>query len=76
MPYYIYRIFAFPVRRLEAAGCEDAFRDASTGAKLLRADPALPEGCVVKLVFANNELEAEDRLNEVRVPVPGVVGDE
>lgn len=76
MPYYIYRIFAFPVRRLEAVGREDSFSTASTQAKRLRADPALPEGCIVKLVFADNELEAEDRLNQVRVPVPGVVGDE
>lgn len=76
MPYYIYRIFAFPIQRLEAAGHHDSFRIASTQAKLLRSDPALPGGCIVKLVFANNELEAEDRLNQVRASVPGVVGDE
>jgi hypothetical protein len=76
MPYFIYRAFAFPVRRLEAAGREDSFRAASACAKALRASPDLPAGCTVRMVFANSELEAEDLLNQVREAAPGVVGDE
>ncbi|HEY5309945.1 MAG TPA: hypothetical protein VIK97_15635 [Casimicrobiaceae bacterium] len=76
MPYYIYRTFAFPLRRLESAGSEESFRTASARAKALRASPELPAGCVVRMVFANSELEAEDLLNQVRAAAPGVVGDE
>jgi len=76
MPYFIYRAFAFPVRRLEAAGREDSFRAASACTKALRASPDLPAGCTVRMVFASSELEAEDLLNQVREAAPGVVGDE
>lgn len=76
MPYFIFRTFAFPIRRLEIAGSEESFRTASAHTKALRASPDLPAGCVVRMVFANSELEAEDLLNQVRAAVPGVVGDE
>ena len=76
MPYYIYRVFDFPVRRLEPVGSESSFRTASARAKALRASPELPAGCAVRMVFAQNELEAEDLLNQVREAAPGVVGDE
>jgi len=76
MPYFIYRSFAFPLRRLEPAGREDSFKAASARTKELRASPELPDGCTVRMVFAQNELEAEDLLNQVRAAAPGVVGDE
>ena len=76
MPYFIYRTFSFPVRRLEAAGREDSFKTASARTKELRASTDLPAGCTVRMVFAQNELEAEDLLNQVREAAPGVVGDE
>ncbi len=76
MPYYIYRVFEFPVRRLEPAGREDAFRAASARTKALRASPDLPPGCTVRMVFAQTELEAEDLLSQKREAAPGVVGDE
>ncbi|MCC7327426.1 MAG: hypothetical protein IT521_11555 [Burkholderiales bacterium] len=76
MPYFIYRVFSFPIRRLEGVGREDSFRHASARAKELRADPDLPTGCAVRVIFANSELEAEDLLNRVRTSAPGVVGDE
>jgi hypothetical protein len=76
MPYFIYRSFAFPLRRLEPAGREDSFKAASARTKELRASPDLPDGCTVRMVFAQNELEAEDLLNQVRAAAPGVVGDE
>ena len=76
MPYYIYRIEEFPVRRLELVGQDDAFRTASARTKALRASPGLPQGSTVRMVFAANELEAEDLLNQKREAAPGVVGDE
>ena len=76
MPYFIFRTFAFPIRRLESAGSEESFRTASARTKVLRASADLPAGCVVRMVFADSELEAEDLLNQVRAAVPGVVGDE
>ena len=76
MPYFIYRSFSFPVRRLEPLGREDSFKTASARTKALRASPDLPAGCTVRMVFAQNELEAEDLLNQVREATPGVVGDE
>ena len=74
MPYYIYRVF--PFRRLEKADAADAFGQASARAKAMRASPDLPADCMVKVIFAANENEAEDLLSQVREPAPGVVGDE
>jgi hypothetical protein len=76
VPYYIFRTFAFPIRRLELVAQQDVFREASARTKVLRASPDLPPGCVVRMVFAENQLHAEDLLNQVREPQPGVVGDE
>jgi hypothetical protein len=74
MPYYIYRVY--PFRRLERVEAADAFGQASARAKAMRASPDLPADCTIKVIFAANEIEAEDLLSQVREPVPGVVGDE
>ncbi len=74
MPYFIYRVF--PFRRLEPIEAAATFAAASARAKTLRADPARPADCTIKVVFAANESEAEDLLSQVRTPAPGVVGDE
>ena len=76
MPFFIFRTYAFPLRRLELVESEDAFRTASARVKALRASPDLPDGCTVRMVFASSLLEAEDLLNQVRAAPPGVVGDE
>jgi len=76
MPYFIYRVFEHPIRRLEPAGCEQTFRAATARTKALRAAADLPAGAAVRMVFAQNELEAEDLLSQVREKAPGVVGDE
>jgi len=76
MPYFIYRVFERPIRRLEPAGREEAFRAASALVKSMRAAGDLPAGATVRMVFAANELEAEDLLNRVRDAAPGVIGDE
>ena len=76
MPYFIYRVYERPIRRLEPAGREETFRTASARTKALRAAAVLPAGATVRMVFAASELEAEDLLNRVSDPSPGVVGDE
>ncbi len=74
MPYFIYRVF--PFRRLERVEVLPAFGAASARAKVLRADPARPADCTIKVIFAEDENHAEDLLSQVREPTPGVVGDE
>ena len=70
MPYYIYKICNFPVRRLEKLEQHEAFRDASARAKQLRAELASPEEGAIKVIHAENELNAEDLLSQQRAPQP------
>ena len=70
MPYYLYKVFETPIRRLEKIESHDAFKAASARAKDLRRELALAEGCSVKTIFADNELQAEDILSQVREPQP------
>ena len=74
MPYYIYRVF--PFRRLEKVDEQPSYGAAAATAKALRADPALPADCTVKLIFAENEFHAEELLSQVREKAPGLAGDE
>lgn len=71
MPYYIYRVMPLGVvRKLSQF---DSFREASAQAKALRAaDPpgALGASGKVKVMFADNELLAEDLLCQVREAGP------
>ena len=68
MPYYVYRVSEVPVRRLENVGQHEAYLDASARVKQLRGE--LPEGAayVIRMIFAETELHAEDLLNQVREP--------
>lgn len=70
MPYYIYKVFETPIRRLEKIEQHEAFREASGRAKTLRRELAMNEQCAVKVIFADNELQAEDILSQVREPQP------
>lgn len=70
MPYYIYKVFSFPIRRLEKLEQHDAFRDASARAKTLRAELAPAEQAAIKMILADNELQAEDLLSQQRAPQP------
>jgi len=68
VPYYIYRVKPFgQLDKLEEHG---GFAAASGQAKTLRA--ALPPGSPdkVKVIFAENEPQAEDLLCQVREPGP------
>lgn len=68
MPYFVYKVFAF--HRLECVGSHEAFPEASKAAKALRADPALPADCRVRVIFAEDAFKAELLLTEVREPQP------
>ena len=76
MPYYIYRVTPQgPVRTLAKLDAHDAFKSASNEAKRLRRDLDLLPGELVKVIFADNELQAEDLLNQVREGEP-LTGDD
>lgn len=70
MPYFVYKIIETPIRRLQKLEQHDAFSTASNRAKQLRGELAGDASCVIKMIFAENELNAEDLLNQVRVAVP------
>ncbi len=76
MPYYLYRITQTgPVKQLEKLTQFAQFKEASAEAKRLRKDLELPAGTTIKVIFAENELQAEDLLNQVREPEP-LTGDD
>lgn len=70
MPYFIYRITERPIRMLDMQEQHESYRDAAARVKELRAE--LPDNAayVVKMIFADNELHAEDLLNQLREPNP------
>lgn len=68
MPYYLYRIMPLGVlRKLEQF---ERYADASARAKALRAADAPGTPGRIKLMFAENELQAEDLLCQVREAGP------
>jgi hypothetical protein len=70
MPYYIYKILRQPILQLKKIEQHDDYRTASNRAKELRRELILTEPCEVKMIFADNELGAEDLLSQVREPQP------
>ncbi len=73
MPYYIYEIVEQPIRTLKKIADHPSFKEASAAAKQLRADGTYAG--TVKVVFADNELQAEDLLSQVR-EAPPMIGDD
>lgn len=69
MPYYVYKIQPL-IKVLEKVQEFGSFKDASKFAKDLRASLASTDNCAVKVIFGENELEAEDTLSQVRDPQP------
>ena len=63
MPYYIYRLG--PLGVLEKLGEHAGFGPASKAAKALRQSGE-PEGTRIKVIHADNELQAEDLINTQR----------
>lgn len=71
MPYYVYEVVEQPIRRLSKLAQFPSFKESSAEAKRLRAGSERN----VKVIFAANELEAEDLLSQVR-PAPLLIGDD
>lgn len=69
MPYYLFKISSRDsidlVKDLELLKVFDAFRDAKTEAKKLRSEQA-DDGFSYKVMFADNQLSAEEQLLEKR----------
>jgi hypothetical protein len=76
MAYYLYRITQIgPVKQLDKLAEFETFKPASAEAKRLRMAGDLPADVVVKVIFADNELQAEDLLQQVREAEP-LIGDD
>lgn len=70
MPYYIYRISQIgPIKQLEKLNQFAVFKEASTEAKRLRKETDLGQS-LVKVIFGENELQAEEALLTVREAEP------
>jgi hypothetical protein len=74
MPYYIYKIG--PLNILEKQGQADAFKEAKAIANELRKGLDPQSGQVVKMIFAENELAAEDVLSQPRELDLSLAGDD
>lgn len=70
MPYFVYKVTTFPFKQFDLAAQFDAFKEASTHAKELRKTIASDDKVVVKVMFGENQLQAEDILNQEREPQP------
>lgn len=71
MAYFIYRIKSQPIRMLEKLEQHEVYRAASERVKQLRAEEtAKGSNAQIKMIHAENELQAEDLLNQVREPAP------
>jgi hypothetical protein len=68
MPYYIYRVK--PFAQLEQLAVFDSFAQASQQAKVLRQQLNVPPAEKVKVMFAEDALQAEDLLCQIRVASP------
>jgi len=69
MPYYVYQISKRGdldlVRQLDLLQVCDAFKTAKTEARRLREEQPR-DGVIYKVIFADNQLQAEERLQEKR----------
>ena len=69
MPYFVYGISAGPagmVNKLELQQKFDAYKEAKTLARKLRSELQTGDPKIIKMIFAADQLEAEERLTEVR----------
>jgi hypothetical protein len=74
MPYFVYKIRP-PFKQLEKIDSFPNFKEAGTFAKSVRAGMAETDDYAVTVIFAENELQAEDLLNQVREPEPNIGDD-
>lgn len=69
MPYFVYRLFEQPLRRVEPLQQFERYPDASRFAKAKRAEPESKD-CAIRVVFAPNALAAEEALMNPREAPP------
>jgi hypothetical protein len=75
VPYFIYKIG--PVSVLEKQAVADGFKQAKAIANELRKQLDPHSGCTVRMIFADNELQAEDQLSRPREDSgSAVIGDD
>lgn len=74
MPYYVFRLFEDPVRRVEPLAEFGRYPEASRFAREKRAETG-PGGGAVRIVFGVHALEAEEALMNPR-PAPPRIGDD
>lgn len=74
MPYFIYKIG--PLNILEKLGQAESFKDARTRANELRKGLDPNKGQFIKMIFAENELAAEDTLSQPRELDASLAGDD
>ena len=69
MPYFVYKVITSDgldlVRKLELLQVCEQFKAAKAEARRLRAEQP-PDAATYKVIFAENALEAEERLQEKR----------
>lgn len=69
MPYYIYKIKSGPtaiVKQLEKLDEHEDYKTAKNQVRSIRAEQDADDATIYKVIFAKNELEAEEQLNEKR----------
>lgn len=69
MPYYVFRISQGPtaiVKNLDLLNEFETYKEAKNFARDERANQATDEGSQVKVMFADNRLQAEEQLMEKR----------
>jgi hypothetical protein len=74
MPYFIYKIG--PLNILNKQGQAESFKEAKAQANELRKGLAPNTGVLVKMIFAENELLAEDILSQPRELDHTLAGDD
>lgn len=69
MPYFVYKILPSVgnlVKNLELQETHENYKDAKKSVKQMRIDQAADDQSTYKVMFAENELEAEEKLMEHR----------
>ena len=69
MPYFIYRIKQGPtaiVKNLELINQFDSYKEAKAFAKQVRIDQVEGDNDQIKVMFADNQLQAEEQIMETR----------
>ncbi len=74
MPYYVYKIIP-PFKQLELIQQFEKYAEASTQAKAMRTAITPQDNYTIKIIFAENALQAEDLLSQEREPEP-MIGDD